>query len=231
MVEYGRYSNDLYELQASRWEWRRLRPRAPKSGHPLPHPRLGHTYTLGTNQICYMFGGLANDSEDPKNNIPASRGTYGSPPPARESHTAVFYDPGNKPQLVIYGGMSGCRLGDLWILDINSSTWLNPTLDGIPPLPRSLHSANIVNDRMYVFGGWVPLVLDDSKLQQNEKEWKCTNTLACLNMALLSWEPLAMEVYEDAIPRARAGHSAVVINKRLYVWSGRDGYRKAWNNQ
>lgn len=65
-----RYSNDLYELQASRWEWRRLRPRAPKSGHPLPSPRLGHTFTLGTNQICYMFGGLANDSEDPKNNIP-----------------------------------------------------------------------------------------------------------------------------------------------------------------
>lgn len=34
-----------------------------------------------------------------------------------------------------------------------------------------------------------------------------------------------------AVPRARAGHSAVVINKRLYIWSGRDGYRKAWNNQ
>lgn len=35
----------------------------------------------------------------------------------------------------------------------------------------------------------------------------------------------------DALPRARAGHSAVVINKRIYIWSGRDGYRKAWNNQ
>lgn len=40
-----------------------------------------------------------------------------------------------------------------------------------------------------------------------------------------------MEVYEETIPRARAGHSAVVINTRLYIWSGRDGYRKAWNNQ
>ena len=26
MLEYGRYSNDLYELLASRWEWRRLTP-------------------------------------------------------------------------------------------------------------------------------------------------------------------------------------------------------------
>ncbi len=40
-----------------------------------------------------------------------------------------------------------------------------------------------------------------------------------------------MEVFEDAIPRARAGHCAVAIHSRLYIWSGRDGYRKAWNNQ
>ena len=39
------------------------------------------------------------------------------------------------------------------------------------------------------------------------------------------------EVFEDAIPRARAGHCAVSIHSRLWIWSGRDGYRKAWNNQ
>ena len=36
--------------------------------------------------------------------------------------------------------------------------------------------------RMYVFGGWVPLVMDDVKVATHEKEWKCTNTLACLNL-------------------------------------------------
>lgn len=35
---------------------------------------------------------------------------------------------------------------------------------------------------MYVFGGWVPLVMDDVKVATHEKEWKCTNTLACLNL-------------------------------------------------
>ncbi len=48
---------------------------------------------------------------------------------------------------------------------------------------------------------------------------------------LMTWEPLAMEVFEDALPRARAGQCSVAINTRLYIWSGRDGYRKAWNNQ
>ena len=44
------------------------------------------------------------------NEIYATTQTYGSVPSARESHTAVFYNPGNtKPQLIIYGGMCGTR--------------------------------------------------------------------------------------------------------------------------
>ncbi|XP_051824927.1 host cell factor 1 isoform X4 [Antechinus flavipes] len=251
MVEYGKYSNDLYELQASRWEWKRLKAKAPKNGPP-PCPRLGHSFSLVGNK-CYLFGGLANDSEDPKNNIPRYLNdlyilelrpgsgvvawdipiTYGVLPPPRESHTAVVYTEkdNKKSKLVIYGGMSGCRLGDLWTLDIESLTWNKPTLSGVAPLPRSLHSATTIGNKMYVFGGWVPLVMDDVKVATHEKEWKCTNTLACLNLDTMAWEAILMDTLEDNIPRARAGHCAVAINTRLYIWSGRDGYRKAWNNQ
>lgn len=103
MVEYGKYSNELYELQASKWEWRKLSPKSPESGDP-PCPRLGHSFTKVGNKI-YLFGGLANESDDPKNNIPRYLNdlytleiagneqmwdvptTYGDPPPPRESHT------------------------------------------------------------------------------------------------------------------------------------------------
>ncbi|XP_026187799.1 host cell factor 1b isoform X2 [Mastacembelus armatus] len=248
MVEYGKYSSDLYELQASRWEWKRLKAKAPKNG-PLPCPRLGHSFSLIGNR-CYLFGGLANDSEDPKNNIPRYLNdlyclelrpgsnvvgweipvTLGQPPPPRESHTTVVTS-GHRARLIIYGGMSGCRLGDLWVLNIDSLTWSKPTLSGTAPLPRSLHSATIINNKMYVFGGWVPLVMDDVKVATHEKEWKCTNTLACLNLDTMCWETVLMDSLEENIPRARAGHCSVAINSRLYIWSGRDGYRKAWNNQ
>uniref|UniRef100_A0AAZ3RKC1 Host cell factor 1 n=1 Tax=Oncorhynchus tshawytscha TaxID=74940 RepID=A0AAZ3RKC1_ONCTS len=247
MVEYGKYSNDLYELQASRWEWKRLKAKSPKNGPP-PCPRLGHSFSLVGNK-CYLFGGLANDSEDPKNNIPRYLNdlytlelragssvvgwdipiTYGVLPPPRESHTAVVYT--EKSRLVIYGGMSGCRLGDLWILDIDTLTWNKPSINGTAPLPRSLHSATTITNKMFVFGGWVPLVMDDVKVATHEKEWKCTNTLACLNLDSMVWESVLLDSLEDNIPRARAGHCSVAINSRLYVWSGRDGYRKAWNNQ
>ncbi|CAB4058059.1 HCFC [Lepeophtheirus salmonis] len=156
---------------------------------------------------------------------------YGTPPPPRESHSAVAYcdKDGNNPKLIIFGGMSGCRLGDLWILHIDTMTWNKPIVGGIAPLPRSLHSATLIGHRMFVFGGWVPLVMDD--VSTHEKEWKCTNNLTSLNLETLQWEVLSLDVFDDAVPRARAGHCAVSINNRLWIWSGRDGYRKAWNNQ
>lgn len=251
MVEYGKYSNELFELQASRWEWKRLRPLPPSQG-PYPCPRLGHSFTLIGHKV-YLFGGLANDSNDPKNNIPRYLNdlytldisspdalawdipqTYGDSPPPRESHTAVAYtDRFGVSKLVVYGGMSGCRLGDLWILSIDSMTWSKPLVSGPAPLPRSLHTATTIKDKMYVFGGWVPLLMDEvgMKVTTHEKEWKCTNQLACLNLETMSWEELKMDANEENMPRARAGHCAASIHTRMYIWSGRDGYRKAWNNQ
>lgn len=239
MKEYGKYSGDLFELQATRWEWRKLNPSGP---HPCP--RIGHSFTLIGSKI-FLFGGLANESNDPKNNIPkylndlytldfttSSEGrwetpvVYGEPPRARESHTAVAY----KQWIIVYGGMSGCRLGDLWKLDTEKMIWERPAISGRLPLPRSLHTSTLVTNKMFVFGGWVPLVAGKGQ----EKEWKCTNSLSVLDLEKWKWEEVEVqesEEGEDSQPRARAGHSAVGMFGRIYFWSGRDGYRKAWNNQ
>ncbi|XP_032598003.1 host cell factor [Drosophila grimshawi] len=251
MIEYGKYSNELYELQATKWEWRKMYPETPDNG-VTPCPRLGHSFTMVGEKI-FLFGGLANESDDPKNNIPKylndlyildTRGvhshngkwiipkTFGDSPPPRESHTGISFtskDTG-KLNLLVYGGMSGCRLGDLWLLDTDSMTWEKPRTRGQAPLPRSLHSSTMIANKMYVFGGWVPLVINDSKAT-TEREWKCTNTLAVLDLDTMTWENVTLDTIEENVPRARAGHCAVGIQSRLYVWSGRDGYRKAWNNQ
>jgi host cell factor len=248
MVEYGRYSNELYELSIPAWEWKRLNVKL-KENTTFPCARLGHSFTMIDKNV-YLFGGLQNESQDPKENIPkylndlyildtnemawSSPSITGPSPSPRESHTCVAYKnkDGSQPRLFIYGGMCGYRLGDLWILNINRLEWIKASVNGLAPLPRSLHSATVIRDKMFVFGGWVPLILEENKLNSTtEKEWKCTNSLAILNLQTLSWETQAIEVFEDNLPRARAGHSAVSINNRLYIWSGRDGYRKAWNNQ
>ncbi|KFZ63108.1 Host cell factor 2, partial [Antrostomus carolinensis] len=253
MVEYGRYSNDLYELQASRWLWKKVKPQAPSTGSP-PCPRLGHSFSLYGNK-CYLFGGLANESEDSNNNvprylndfyelelqhgsgvvgwsIPVTKGTLPSP---RESHTAIVYcrkDLGS-PKMYIFGGMCGCRLNDLWELDIETMTWSRPETKGTVPLPRSLHTANVIGNKMYVFGGWVPQSAG-GEISAHDGEWKCTGSFSYLNLDTTEWIGLISDCQEDKsnlLPGPRAGHCAVAVGTRLYIWSGRDGYRKAWNNQ
>ncbi len=103
-----------------------------------------------------------------------------SPPPERESHSCVFYrgQTENRPKLIVYGGMNGHRLGDIWNFHLDFLQWTQITPTGLAPQPRSLHSAVVMGNRMFVFGGWVPLISSDT----NEKEWKCTNTLSSFNL-------------------------------------------------
>lgn len=68
MDDLGKYSNDLYEMKISTWEWKKIQPRPPKIGTP-PRARFGHSFTLIGNKI-FLFGGLANDSENPSKNTP-----------------------------------------------------------------------------------------------------------------------------------------------------------------
>jgi len=58
----------FFFTQASRWEWKKLSPKPPNNG-PAPYPRLGHSFTV-IGQKVFLFGGLANESDDPKTNIP-----------------------------------------------------------------------------------------------------------------------------------------------------------------
>lgn len=287
MIEYGRYSNDLYELQTANWEWRHVRPKAPKND-VVPSPRLGHSFTMIGSQV-FLFGGLTNDSDDPKDNIPRYLNDlyildtrpgqpvmqwerpsfHGTPPSPRESHTAIAYIPKSSAgngcsvgslsnstsasngssitgaKLIIYGGMAGCRYDDLHVFDIATMTWSQPKLSGPPPLPRSLHSACLIGTKMYIFGGWVPQTKpEDSKdwspatendINQHqpqimhELEWRCTNTLGILDLETWTWQYVSPETNNDSTPRARAGHCAVPVHTRMYIWSGRDGYKKAAN--
>lgn len=132
MTEYGKYSADLWELNPIKWEWRKLKARPPRTVAP-PCPRLGHTLTFAEGKF-YVFGGLANESKDPRQNVPKYlndlyvleyKGNLcaweqpiirGTPPSERESHTCLYYrsQTENRPKLLIYGGMNGHRLGDLW---------------------------------------------------------------------------------------------------------------------
>ena len=41
---------------------------------------------------------------------------------------------------------------------VDAMQWSAISTQGSPPIPRSLHSAVLLKNRMFVFGGWVLLV-------------------------------------------------------------------------
>lgn len=50
----------------------------------------------------------------------------------------------------------------------------------------------------------------------------------------MNWElcPTHKEVEEsEEAPCPRAGHCAAVVGTRMYIWSGRDAYKRVWNTQ
>jgi host cell factor len=80
----------------------------------------------------------------------------------------------------------------------------------------------------------VPVLGEDGAVPTHETEWKCTNSLACFNLETMTWEkcPEYPEADDrDDVVGPRAGAAAAVVGTRMYVWSGRDGYKKVWNNQ
>lgn len=248
MKEHGQYSADLYELNLTTWEWRKLKPKAPRLAQ-VPCPRLGHSFTLIRDEI-YIFGGLTNDGLLEQNiNIPRylddlyslkiklnnQNGiwekpiTFGSPPTPRESHSAVAYASKDRSRklnkLIIYGGMHGCRLGDCYLLDFDTRMWSKADLGGTIPNPRSLHSATLVGNKMWVFGGWIPLPLEEV-ICQNQILWKCDNFVGCLDVENCRWDSVYQDNSEENLPCSRAGHSAVAINTCIYMWGGRNGFKR-----
>ena len=71
-------------------------------------------------------------------------------PCGRESHSAIFHfdEKEDAKFLIVFGGMDGNRLGDLWFLDLKQLVWAQFEIFGIPPAPRSLHTATLVDSKM-----------------------------------------------------------------------------------
>mmetsp|Transcript_40777 Transcript_40777/g.77851 ORF Transcript_40777/g.77851 Transcript_40777/m.77851 type:complete len:613 (+) Transcript_40777:1-1839(+) len=68
----------------------------------------------------------------------------------RHDHSAVVYN----HTMFVYGGRSPAALGDFWAYTFSSNTWRPmPVSEGM--MGRFGHSAEVLGDHMYVYGGYV----------------------------------------------------------------------------
>merc|ERR1712228_1080539 len=150
---FNKLFNDLYYLDTDNMKWSQVIT----TGTP-PSGRANHSLTAIGDKYLIVFGG--NDGQplndihifDIDKNSWTQPAMHGTPPIARGGHSAVCVK--NKQLLIFAGGYNSKILNDLYILDVETMTWIRPSDTGMLPEPRAGHSCCVTKDNVvYICGG------------------------------------------------------------------------------
>ncbi|WVQ82627.1 hypothetical protein IAT38_004759 [Cryptococcus sp. DSM 104549] len=181
-------------------------------GEKFP-PLRAHTTTLVGNKL-YIFGG--GDGPSYSNEVwtldtvthrfarPVFKFSSMPIPPPRRAHTTVLY----QNFLVVFGGGNGqAALNDVWALDIsdhNNLSWQEWKTKGDVPQKKGYHTANLIGDKMVVFGGsdGHASFADVHVLNLKTRVWTLVNT---------------------DIKHNRLSHTSTQVGSYLFVLGGHNG--------
>lgn len=182
------------------------------TGEPIPALRA-HTTTL-VGDTLYIFGG--GDGPTYSNDVwtfntvthqflhPVVATPRNALPPPRRAHTTVLYN----NFLVIFGGGNGqAALNDVWALDVSDPsrlTWQEWRTRGDVPQKKGYHTANLVGDKMIVFGG------SDGHASFAD--------VHVLNLVTLTWTLVNTEIKHN-----RLSHTSTQVGSYLFVIGGHNG--------
>ena len=195
----------------------------PSVSGPPPSARYGHTAIFDyANDRMLVFGGVGGGgflsdvwalNTSGGNYAWSALSPVGTPPAAREGHTAVYADQvsTNKRMIIFGGDVGGVLTNDVWALNLNGTPTWQPLTTSHAPSARRDHSAvyDYPGNGMYVFGG----TLSDGTV---------SNELYYLNLNTYQWTKTNVQ---GAKPSARANHAAVISpyqDQQMIVFGGRD---------
>lgn len=188
-----------------------------------PKGRYGHLIGVvlmnATSSRLYLFGGqLENDVyndlyffELNSFKLPKARWELidplnGSKPPPLTNHTMSVH----KHKIYVFGGIYNNEKvsNDLWCFDTLVSKWLQIQTFGEQPKPVNEHSACIVSEILYVYGG-------------NDFSGTIYDTLYALDLKSFTWSKLGKDLEQDG-PGPRCGHTMSFIPKlnKLVIMGG-----------
>jgi N-acetylneuraminic acid mutarotase len=154
---YDSYSNLTYEYSIINKTWNQLEP----IGENLPAGRKFHTAVV-FNSKMYIWGGyrfpenfreLNQIYEFNPINYEYKRLETKYNPPVSFRHTAVIRKNKNKQSMVIFGGFSDSYLNEMFEYHFDTFEWEEIESKNEKPPPRYCHSAVMVNESMFIFGG------------------------------------------------------------------------------
>lgn len=112
-------------------------------------------------------------------------------------------------KIYLYGGYDGNEsFGSIEVFDIDTQLWssLNLNINSFNPSPRNAHTANVINKKIYVFGGHF----------QNLH----LNDLVIFDATMNEWSNITLQ---GSIPNGIRGHTASFIYNKLYFFGGYNG--------
>ena len=198
------------------FKWRMVKCGDPgeEAGPNIPPSKKNHSTTLHNNKL-YVFGGY--DGKKNHNTISVysidtkkwSSLDLPNAPSGRNGHTATLID--NRRVFIIGGwlGSGPFAANDLHILDLVDKKWEKSRIKGEAPGPCNMHTADLIDRKIYVFRGG------------NGKDY--LNDLHTLNVDSLVWSRVEAQGNN---PPQRANHSSAVINHNLYIFGGWDGSKR-----
>ena len=129
----------------------------------------------------------------------------GNPPTARKGHSLTH---GRTGKLYCFGGSgaSGEKLADAYSYDPTIGSWEALATIGDAPAGREGHTATILDEKLYIFGG--------------ADGFGNLNDVRVLDLGILRWShPRA----SGTPPAPRWGHVGAVISQTLYLYGGLSG--------
>ena len=209
----------VHSLDTNTLEWSSV-PCAYDSVDDIPFNRFGHT-VIADGHIIYLWGGkreeggretisnvlFAFNCQTLKWSRPMVSGVV---PEARAYHSATVC--GRK--IYMFGGRlyeDEEHSQDVYSLDLDTFTWNYIVTHGIPAVGGYCHSLSGIDDTLYVFGG---ITEKEDTFRFLEEAYG--NEIVCLDLRSQTW---SRPVTKNS-PIGRAGHSAFVIDKCLYIFGG-----------
>ncbi|KAH8411453.1 hypothetical protein KR215_004873 [Drosophila sulfurigaster] len=197
--------------------------------------RVNHA-AVGVGDFIYSFGGYCTGDDYRFNepidvhvlNVHSMRWTLvpqqcdanGDPlkyplvPFQRYGHTVVAY----KERIYIWGGRNDENLCNvLYCFDPKTARWTRPAVSGCLPGARDGHSACVIGECMYIFGGFVDEINEFS------------SDVHALNLETMEWR--YVQTF-GVPPTYRDFHAAVAYEEeRMYIFGGRGDKHSPYHSQ
>jgi len=157
--------DEFFVFDASDFSWREV-----KATGDVPTARCGHRL-VSIGRKLYMFGGGAGDSWRERYNDIHIFDTDTNVWRRIESPQPNIVQVCTFSSVFVLGSFIGVFGGQhlirgkvtkkLYFFDVISETWTKQEFNGNSPNPRDMASANVLNNRVYVFGGYDGRAMDD----------------------------------------------------------------------